>query len=147
MTAFSPEIREGELSDLPDLARWIVAKLVGFDPFCLWLQGEMGAGKTTLVGHLMREFGLPSHVPVPSPTYTLANDYKIEDRLFVHLDFYRISDDFSLAELGLDHVGPIRGYFVEWPDLPPGDQSLPASHILRILPLDHNRREFSLVQI
>lgn len=80
------------------------------------LIGELGAGKTTLVGALARALG--SVEPARSPTYTVAHRYELTDgRWLAHLDCYR-----STAPLDDAAWGDLEPYFdggiacVEWPD-------------------------------
>jgi tRNA threonylcarbamoyladenosine biosynthesis protein TsaE len=79
------------------------------------LVGELGAGKTTLVGGLLNALG---HVgPVRSPTYTLLEPYQIDGRDIVHCDLYRLRHPDELEDLGLrDLRGPGSVLLVEWPD-------------------------------
>ena len=64
-------------ADLPTVGRRIAAELTREGEFCLWLEGPLGAGKTTLAGHIFRALGLPETTPVTSPTShatTASND-------------------------------------------------------------------------
>jgi tRNA threonylcarbamoyladenosine biosynthesis protein TsaE len=77
------------------------------------LEGPLGAGKTFFVRAVCRALGVPSSVPVQSPTFALVNEH--EGRVhIVHADLYRLGDPADLDELGLreallDSVG-----LVEW---------------------------------
>jgi len=101
-------------------------------PFCLWLKGPLGAGKTTLTGQLLRHLGLPKTVPVTSPTYTYMNDYQIGDEWYAHLDLYRSRGALSSEDLGLADARPFNGIFVEWPEESPNDPYLQPTHVLEI---------------
>lgn len=75
------------------------------------LDGEMGAGKTTLVSHVMKELAPNAHIT--SPTFTLINQYA--DNIF-HMDLYRIEDDKELENIGFwEIVGGDNIVFIEWP--------------------------------
>ena len=88
------------------------------------LQGDLGAGKSTLARAWLRALGVTG--PVRSPTYTLVERYLLASgRDAVHLDLYRIGDAAELDFLGLDDIEPVL-WLVEWPDragpgLPPAD--------------------------
>lgn len=94
-------------------------------PAVVFLYGDLGAGKTTLVRGLMRGLG---HIGrVKSPTYTLMEPYRFGERTCYHLDLYRVADPGELEFLGLrDLLGEATLLLVEWPergevDLPPPD--------------------------
>lgn len=91
----------------------------------VYLQGELGAGKTCLARGVMR--GLGHAAAVKSPTYTLLEPYE-ETRIPVcHFDLYRLSDPGEVEFLGVDECFDAgRLCLVEWPErgagcLPPAD--------------------------
>lgn len=91
------------------------------------LEGELGAGKSTLARALITAFGHDG--PVPSPTYTLVEPYQVSGRVIYHIDLYRISNEEELTYLGWSELDDgLR--LVEWPDRAPG---LAAHADLRIL--------------
>lgn len=91
----------------------------------VYLQGELGAGKTTCVRSLLRSLGVAGLVR--SPTYTLVETYRLATLTCVHVDLYRLQSLTEVDELGLrDAVGPASLLMVEWPErggaaLPPAD--------------------------
>ena len=90
----------------------------------VWLEGDLGAGKTTLVRGLLRALGYDG--PVKSPTYTLVEVYVVSSIYWYHFDFYRFSDPEEFADAGLDEY--FRGdavCLVEWPDKARGFVPLP----------------------
>lgn len=95
----------------------------------VFLQGELGTGKTTLARALLRELGVAG--TVRSPTYTLIENYQLSDWLVLHLDLYRLRDASELEHLGLrDELRAGVLVLVEWPERAP--QGLPVPD-LRIL--------------
>lgn len=123
------------LAELPAVAGPIVAELQKSDPFCLYLIGGLGAGKTTFTGALLRALGLSPDFPVTSPTFTYLNEYQIHGRWYAHIDLYRAGAGFSLEELGFVDSRRFSGYFIEWPSaLEDTEGVLPATHELAIEP-------------
>lgn len=84
-------------------------------PLLVTLSGDLGAGKTTLVGGLLGALGHAG--PARSPTYTLLEPYRLGDRDVVHCDFYRLRHPDELDDLGLrDLQRPGAILLVEWPE-------------------------------
>jgi tRNA threonylcarbamoyladenosine biosynthesis protein TsaE len=96
------------------LARAILAADLR-DPFLVGLSGELGAGKTTLVGGLLAALGHAG--PARSPTYSLIESYRLAGRELHHCDLYRLRDPQELEDLGLRDLltGP-SVLLVEWPE-------------------------------
>ena len=98
----------------------------------LALQGDLGAGKTTLARGLIRALAADPVLEVPSPTFTLVQGY--EARIPVqHFDLYRLSSVDELYELGFEEAGRHGIAIVEWPEkagghLPAGSISIELSH-------------------
>ncbi len=81
------------------------------------LEGELGAGKSTLARALIQTMGHSG--PVPSPTYTLVEPYDLSRCRVYHVDLYRIADEEELRYLGWNELDEgLR--LVEWPDRAPG---------------------------
>ena len=77
------------------------------------LQGDLGAGKSTLARALLRALGVEG--AIRSPTYTLVERYSIPEGEAWHLDLYRIGDAGELDFLGLDDAVATL-WLVEWPE-------------------------------
>jgi tRNA threonylcarbamoyladenosine biosynthesis protein TsaE len=118
------------LSRSPEQTRRIGMRLGGLlqsgDLICL--QGDLGAGKTTLVQGVAQGWG--SLDAVSSPTFILVNEYRRPDggHLF-HMDAYRLESGPEAAELDLDSMMVDGALIVEWPERV--DSILPG-HRLRI---------------
>jgi len=80
------------------------------------LSGDLGAGKTTFARAVIRYLAGDDAIEVPSPTFTLMQNYELPRFLLVHADFYRLSGTAELAELGFDDLPERTVVLVEWPD-------------------------------
>lgn len=106
----------------PEQTRAIGARLAGAlvgadlrEPFLVGLTGDLGAGKTTLVGGLLAALGHEG--PARSPTYSLIEPYRLEGRDVYHCDLYRLRDPAELQDLGLrDLLAGDSILLVEWPE-------------------------------
>lgn len=102
-------------------------------PAVVYLQGDLGAGKSTLARALLRALGVSG--AIKSPTYTLVERYPLADGEAAHLDLYRIADGAELDFLGLDELAAEAGlWLVEWPER--GGGALPAADLLVALQVD-----------
>lgn len=91
----------------------------------VYLRGNLGAGKTTLVRGLLRELGYGGKVK--SPTFTLVEVYAISSLNLYHIDFYRFTEKTEWRDGGFrEYFGGDAICLVEWPEnvgdlLPPAD--------------------------
>ncbi|WP_198244641.1 tRNA (adenosine(37)-N6)-threonylcarbamoyltransferase complex ATPase subunit type 1 TsaE [methane-oxidizing endosymbiont of Gigantopelta aegis] len=108
-------------------------------PSCLvFLYGDLGAGKTTLVRGLLRAAGY--HGTVKSPTYTLVEEYRLAQRTVYHFDLYRLTDPEELEWIGMDdYLRDNSLCLIEWPQM--GQGFLPAADVIIRLEIDKQQRQ------
>lgn len=101
----------------------------------IFLQGTLGAGKTTLVRGLLRALGYQG--TIKSPTYTLVESYVIDDLHLFHFDLYRIKNPQELLDIGLeDYLQPHVVCLIEWPER--AEQILPRANIFCTIEIPKN---------
>lgn len=90
------------------------ATLFAKTPWIIFLDGDLGTGKTTFVRAVLQAMGEKGKIK--SPTYTIMESYAIKQWQIFHLDLYRLSDAEELHFLGLDdHFVADSLFFIEWP--------------------------------
>jgi tRNA threonylcarbamoyladenosine biosynthesis protein TsaE len=96
-------------------------------------RGDLGAGKTQFARGVAHGLGIAG--PIPSPTFTLANEYLGRNAAGVavplaHIDLYRLGEGGDLDSLGLDdYLGGAWAAVIEWPERALGDGFVPASFL------------------
>ena len=104
----------------------------------IYLKGELGTGKTTLVRGVLNRLGHAGNVK--SPTYTIVEPYLIDSHVIYHFDLYRLDDPEELESLGIrDYCDGQSICFFEWPEK--GGNLLPNADINLELTYLENTRE------
>lgn len=105
-------------AELPELAAELLSR-AGASAW-VFLEGELGAGKSALASHVLRALGHPSGGE-GSPTFPLAHEYRLGGRRIAHLDLYRLRSEGELEMTGLlEHFSGEAGVvLVEWGSLFP----------------------------
>ena len=81
----------------------------------LLFYGEMGVGKTTLIKTIVKQLG--SEDEVSSPTFSIVNEYKLDDGKIYHFDLYRIKDLEEAYNFGIeDYLDSENWKLIEWPE-------------------------------
>lgn len=115
----------GSEEEMIELGKTLAAELVERKVVTLYLEGDLGAGKTTLCRGILRGLGYQGRVR--SPTYTLMESYEIPGSYVCHFDLYRMIHAEELEFIGgRDYFVGGNLCLVEWPErgegwLPPPD--------------------------
>ena len=100
------------LTEINEVAKEILQKV---DSKILLFIGEMGVGKTTLIKEVVKALGCKDDVS--SPTFSIVNEYDVDDGLVYHFDFYRIKNETEAFDIGFeDYIYSGQWCFIEWPE-------------------------------
>lgn len=100
------------------------------------LNGEMGAGKTTLVKHICKNLGVQDNTS--SPTFSIVNEYKGKNhQTLYHFDFYRIENEQEAMDFGYEEYFYSDALcFIEWAEKIPN--LIPENHLIITIEIDNN---------
>jgi tRNA threonylcarbamoyladenosine biosynthesis protein TsaE len=112
------------------------------------LHGDLGAGKTTFVRHLLQVMGVTGRIK--SPTYAIVEAYDINDRLsknalyqpiqLWHFDFYRFNDPLEWEEAGFRDIFASKGIkLAEWPEKAAAELPLADIAMIIVANMDETR--------
>lgn len=108
-------ISSQSLSDLSEVSTKLLEEAK--DVKVIALTGNLGAGKTTLVGEMIK--ALDAGEFAGSPTFSLVNEYSLKDGSPVyHFDVYRIKDENEILDIGWEEYISEKDawVFIEWPE-------------------------------
>lgn len=119
----------------------------GIAPFIknniIFLNGEIGAGKTTFTKYLVETYGLADEVC--SPTFALENRYETKNGLIIHFDLYRIKSEEELDMIGFyDTLKEEATILIEWADKFNIEKYIKNYKIISFKILDNNIRSVTI---
>jgi tRNA threonylcarbamoyladenosine biosynthesis protein TsaE len=102
-----------KLSSVNDVAKQLVSSLT---TKTLLVYGSMGAGKTTLIKAIVKALG--SKDEVSSPTFSIINEYEIDNGMIFHFDLYRVKNEEEAYNFGIeDYLFSKNWSIIEWPQI------------------------------
>ncbi|MGH6888179.1 MAG: tRNA (adenosine(37)-N6)-threonylcarbamoyltransferase complex ATPase subunit type 1 TsaE [Rhizomicrobium sp.] len=122
---FSGQLLLRTLGETRELGRRIAKGLAAGDVIAL--EGDLGAGKTTLARAILRALGVTAEIP--SPSFALVQEYETPRLRIFHFDLYRIESIAEVDELGFEEAQERGAILLEWPERA---QARIPSHALRI---------------
>ena len=103
---------EYKLDDIDNIAKELIKS---FKNKIVLFNGDMGSGKTTIISSIVNFLG--TNVKVSSPTFSIVNEYNVDESSIYHFDFYRIKNSYEALDLGIyDYLNSGNWNFIEWGD-------------------------------
>lgn len=131
---------EYSLEQIESIAQVIIDTCHESKIFCL--EGDLGAGKTTLVESICNYLG--SKDRFNSPTFSIINEYELEGSSIIHADLYRLKSEDELIGIGLeDYVYSGNYCFIEWYQIAKDYLPLPY-YIVKINTIEDMRRSVDI---
>ncbi len=132
-----------DLNELPSVASKIITFIEAHHSSICLFNGQMGAGKTTLIKAICAELGVMDNVS--SPTFAIVNEYlTAKEQSIYHFDFYRLKNEKEALEIGVEEYFEAGNLcFLEWASQIPS--FIPPNHInIDISVLPENQRLIKL---
>jgi tRNA threonylcarbamoyladenosine biosynthesis protein TsaE len=132
-----------KIYSINELDQTAIEIIQNFKHKTILFNGEMGAGKTTIISKIVAFLG--SKDTVSSPTFSIINQYQLNNnQLINHFDFYRIISQHEALDIGVEEYFYSNDYnFIEWseniPDLLP-----PYFTTISIEKIDENSRKLTI---
>ena len=132
---------EGE-HNMQDFGAQLATAISKIDtPLLFLLNGDLGAGKTTISRGILQ--GLGHQGSVKSPTYTLVEPYELDIGMVYHFDLYRLIDPDELEHIGFsDYLSEAKLCIIEWPEN--GGSYIPQADISIDIKLHESGRQVTL---
>lgn len=106
--------RSESLDDLEQLSNEILMTCTKSQIFTF--EGQLGAGKTTLIKSMCQYLGYTDEVT--SPTFSLINEYQTPSSMIYHMDLYRLNSENELLDIGFEEYLDGDAFcFIEWPQI------------------------------
>jgi len=100
------------IKELPKVAGMV---LTNSPSKTLLFYGDLGVGKTTLIKELAKELGVQD--TLSSPTFSLVNEYALDNDKLFHFDFYRITAEEEALDMGIEeYLDSPHWKLIEWPE-------------------------------
>ena len=103
-------IFEYKLNNIDNIAKELINS---FKNKIVLFNGDMGSGKTTIISSIVNILG--TNVKVSSPTFSIVNEYNIDEGSIYHFDFYRLKSSDEALDLGIyEYLNSGNWNFIEW---------------------------------
>jgi len=104
------------LSQTKKIAKEFAQNIKDNNRMIIFLQGDLGSGKTTFVRFVLYYLGIKDFRG--SPSFSIVNEYLLNDKKIIHMDLYRVEAKESLLSMGIcEYFEKNAIFFVEWPNL------------------------------
>jgi tRNA threonylcarbamoyladenosine biosynthesis protein TsaE len=101
---------EYKLNNIDNIAKELINS---FKNKIVLFNGDMGSGKTTIISSIVNI--LATNVKVSSPTFSIVNEYNIDEGSIYHFDFYRLKNSNEALDLGIyEYLNSGNWNFIEW---------------------------------
>ena len=101
---------EYKLNNIDNIAKELINS---FKNKIVLFNGDMGSGKTTIISSIVNILG--TNVKVSSPTFSIVNEYNIDESSIYHFDFYRLKNSNEALDLGIyEYLNSGNWNFIEW---------------------------------